>query len=92
LRLDENNLCETARIVLFGVGAAPVRMRKAEEMLRGTRVDGKAIAEVTRMVSESLEPDSDLHASAQYRKEVGGTLTGRFLTQALARAREAKRE
>ena len=89
LRLDENDYCEKARIVLFGVGAAPVRMRKAEEMLRGRRADGNAIAEAARIVSEELEPDSDLHASAQYRKEVAGTLTRRSLVEALTRAREA---
>ena len=89
LRLDENGACENARIVLFGVGAAPVRMRKAEEMLRGRRADGKAIAEAARIVSEDLEPDSDLHASAEYRKEVAGTLTRRSLVEALSRAREA---
>ena len=89
LRLDENDFCEKARIVLFGVGAVPVRMRKAEEMLRGTRADGEAIAEAARIVSEELEPDSDLHASAQYRKEVAGTLTRRSLVEAHTRAREA---
>src|SRR3989304_2428789 len=88
LRLD-NDICEKAGIVLFGVGAAPVRMRKAEEMLRGRRADGKAIAEAARIVSEELEPDSDLHASAEYRKEVAGTLTRRSLVEALSRAREA---
>ncbi|MBI4490389.1 MAG: hypothetical protein HY694_15000 [Deltaproteobacteria bacterium] len=38
-----------------------------------------------------MEPDSDLHASAQYRKEVGGVLTGRLLVEALKRAKKAKR-
>ena len=89
LRLDENDFCQKARIVLFGVGAAPVRMRKAEEILRGRRAEGNAIAEAARIVSEELEPDSDLHASAQYRKEVAGTLTRRSLVEALTRAREA---
>jgi len=88
LRLD-NDVCEKARIVLFGVGAAPVRMRKAEEMLSGGRADGKAIAEAARIVSEDLEPDSDLHASAEYRKEVAGTLARRSLVEAISRAREA---
>jgi len=88
LRLD-NDVCENARITLFGVGAAPVRMRKAEEMLRGRRADGKAIAEAAGIVSEDLQPDSDLHASAEYRKEVGGTLTRRSLVEAISRAREA---
>src|SRR3990172_7729268 len=88
LRLD-NDVCEKARITLFGVGATPVRMRKAEEMLRGRRADEKAIAEADRIVSEDLQPDSDLHASAEYRKEVAETLTRRSLVAAITRAREA---
>jgi carbon-monoxide dehydrogenase medium subunit len=89
LQLDESDVCEKARIALFGVGAEPVRMVKAEEMLRGRRADEKAIAEAARMVSEDLDPNSDVHASAEYRKEVAGTLTRKFLTQAVARARKA---
>jgi carbon-monoxide dehydrogenase medium subunit len=90
LRFDVSDLCEQARIVLFGVGAAPVRMHQAEEMLRGRRADEKAVAEAARMVSEDLDPISDIHASAEYRKDVAGALTRKFLMQALARAREAK--
>jgi len=33
-----------------------------------------------------LEPVSDIHASAEYRKEVGGILVGRTLEAALNRA------
>jgi carbon-monoxide dehydrogenase medium subunit len=38
------------------------------------------------VVSEGLEPDSDLHASADYRREVAGTLTRRALARAWERA------
>ena len=89
MRLDENGACENARIVLFGVGATPVRMQEAEDILCGSDVDERTMAEVARAVCEGLEPDSDLHASAQYRKEVAGTLTRRSLVEALSRAREA---
>jgi CO/xanthine dehydrogenase FAD-binding subunit len=67
-------------------------MRKAEEMLRGRPADEKAIAEAARVVSENLEPNSDVHASAEYRKDVAGVLTRKFWMQALARAREAKKK
>lgn len=91
LRLDEKDACKDVRIALFGVGATPVRMRKAEDMLRGCELDGPAVTEVARVVSEDLEPDSDLHASVEYRKEVGGVLTRRSLEVALQRAKEARR-
>jgi carbon-monoxide dehydrogenase medium subunit len=55
-------------------------------MLKGRRVDRGVLRELGRMVAEELEPDSDIHASAEYRKEVGGVLARRALESALARS------
>jgi len=46
----------------------------------------EAFEEVGRRVSALLQPDSDLHASAEYRKHVGGVLARRALARAIARA------
>ena len=78
--------CEDARITLFGVGGRPVRVEKAEQRLKGAALDDATLKEVERIVFEELEPDSDIHASALYRKEVGGVLTRRALGAAAARA------
>ena len=85
--LDAAERCRDARITLFGVGGAPVRMRQAEERLRGCPLAARDQAEAARLVVEALEPDADLHASAEYRKEVGGVLTRRALQAALLRAK-----
>ncbi len=90
VQLDDSGVCDAARLTMFGVGGTPVRVRRAEEMLRGRRVDDSALAEVAKVVSAELEPDSDLHASAEYRKEVGGVLARRTLEVALGRARRDK--
>ncbi|MBI3326457.1 MAG: xanthine dehydrogenase family protein subunit M [Nitrospinae bacterium] len=87
LHLDAHEACQDVCVVLFGVGGTPVRIRKAEGMLRGRALDARALTEVARVVSEDLEPDSDLHASAEYRKEVGGVLTRRALEAALTRGK-----
>ncbi len=78
--------CEDARITLFGVGGRPVRVEKAEQRLKGAALDDATLKDVERIVFEELEPDSDIHASALYRKEVGGVLTRRALRAASARA------
>ena len=78
--------CEDARITLFGVGGKPLRAEKAEQRLKGAALDDATLKEVERIVFEELEPDSDIHASALYRKEVGGVLTRRALSAAAARA------
>ena len=81
--------CEDARVTLFGVGGRPVRVEKAEQRLKGAALDGATLEEVERIVFEELDPDSDIHASALYRKEVGGVLTRRALSAAAARGTEA---
>lgn len=86
IRVDEADIIENAGIVTFGVGGKPQRVRRAEEGLIGRKPDPQLAAELAKVVAEELNPDSDLHASAAYRKEVGGVLARRALTSALARA------
>jgi len=87
VQLDENDTCRASRITMFGVGGAPVRMTKAEELLSGRPLDAQALEEVARVVAEALDPPSDIHASAEYRKEVGGVMARRTLDEARRRAK-----
>jgi CO/xanthine dehydrogenase FAD-binding subunit len=89
LTQNGNHTCKDARIALFGVGATPVRIERAEAMLKEARLDHRILAEAARLVAEVLEPDADVHASADYRKEVAGVLTRRALEKAVQRLREA---
>lgn len=91
VEMDGGEVCKDARIALFGVGGRPVRMPRAEGMLRGRVPDQKTLLEIARIVSADLDPDSDVHASAEYRQEVGGVLTRRALEKALLRAREGRK-
>ena len=84
----DGSACADTRITLFGVGGKPVRVEKAEQHLKGAALDDATLKEVERIVFEELEPDADIHASALYRKEVGGVLTRRALSAAAARATE----
>ena len=78
--------CAEARVVLFGVGGKPVRIEAAEARLKGAVLDEAAGRDVERIVADELDPDSDIHASALYRKEVGGVLSRRALAAAARRA------
>ena len=86
--LDEAGILQDAGIVMFGVGGKPQRMERGEALLKGRRIDSALLGELSRVVAEELEPDSDIHASAAYRKEVGGVLVRRGLQSALANAKE----
>lgn len=83
LQLDASGVCQDARITMFGAGGTPLRMRTSEEIIRGTRVDAGLLEQVAQLISQELEPITDIHASAEYRKEVGGVMARRALEQAL---------
>jgi carbon-monoxide dehydrogenase medium subunit len=86
LQLDDNALCQAARLTMFGVGGTPVRLQRAEDMLSSQRLDGRVIDQLAHVVAAELEPDSDIHASAEYRREVGGVVARRAVAMAIGNA------
>jgi carbon-monoxide dehydrogenase medium subunit len=89
VELNAKQQCQEARIALFGVGEKPERMEPAEELVRGKEGSESQLAALAQTVSDDMRPLSDVHASAEYRKEVGGILTRRALENAFKRAQEA---
>ena len=77
-----------ARIALTGVGPTPVRAHKAEALLRGEKIEPKLIGQVIDAVRAVIAPDTDLHASSDYRRHIAGVLTGRAISAAWKRALE----
>jgi len=85
--LDDEGRCASARLVLFGVGATAVRARKAEQMLAGERPEPTLLERAGRAAAEEIdEPLTDVHASADYRRDLAGVLGRRALAEAAARA------
>jgi CO/xanthine dehydrogenase FAD-binding subunit len=80
--VDADGVCTGAAAALTGVGPVPVRARAAEQALVGTRLEGKALAAAAARVSEAIAPESDIHASADYRRHVAGVLTRRAFERA----------
>ncbi len=74
-----------ARLVTAGAGPVPVRLRSAEEVLEREGLSEAAIEAASRRAAELVEPDSDIHASADYRRNLTRVLTGRALRRAAAR-------
>jgi CO/xanthine dehydrogenase FAD-binding subunit len=86
LRMDDDAVCREARLTMFGVGGTPFRLQRAEEMLVSRSIDDGVLNDVARAVADTLEPDSDIHASAEYRQEVGGVVARRALEAAIGTA------
>jgi carbon-monoxide dehydrogenase medium subunit len=85
LTVDTGGVCTACAIALTGVGPTPVVARDAARALVGVKPSAEAYAEVGRRVAHALTPDSDLHASADYRKHLAGVLTRRALARAAER-------
>ena len=87
LGLGGGGACESARVVLFGVGPTPQRATAVEQALIGQAPSEALFAEAAAKAAEGLEDTlSDLHASAEYRRHLAQVLTRRGLTEAAERA------
>ena len=74
-----------ARIALTGVAPTSLRAAEAESLLVGREFDENLSRRAIEAVREAISPETDLHASAGYRRHLAGVLTGRALTAAWQR-------
>jgi CO/xanthine dehydrogenase FAD-binding subunit len=72
------------RVGVMGVADTPLRLRSVEQELVGTGGDEALAERFSELVTSSVSPNSDLHASSDYRKHLLGALAKRALTTALA--------
>jgi len=75
---------EDARVAVMGVADTPLRLADVEERLGEIEVDGRTPDRFSEWVMSSVTPNSDLHASAEYRKHLLGELARRAMRTALA--------
>jgi carbon-monoxide dehydrogenase medium subunit len=75
------------RIALGCVGAVPVRATTVEDALSGTEVEEAAVRAAVEGVGATLDPPSDVHGSADYRRSLAETSIVRAVLQAHDRAR-----
>jgi CO/xanthine dehydrogenase FAD-binding subunit len=78
-----------SRVALTGVGRTALRVAAAENLLVGQTLTADVSNQVVEAVRAAIEPDTDLHASADYRRHLAGVLTSRALAAAWRRARES---
>lgn len=73
----------SARISAFGVDHVPRRLEEAEALLAGERPSEELFREAGAAAHKAVRPGSDMHASADYRRDMCGVLTQRALVAAL---------
>jgi carbon-monoxide dehydrogenase medium subunit len=84
--VDGQGLCQKAGIALTNVGATPIKATKAEEFLKGKKLDDANIAQAAQLASEAAQPSSDLRGPEEYKRGLVKELTKRALVRAYERA------
>ncbi len=84
--LAPDGTCEEARIALCAVGPTAFVCGDAGRSLQGTRLTDPDLAEAAALAGKAADPVSDVHASAEYRKEMTPVVVARALTKARERA------
>ena len=81
--------CTDARIVMSAVAPVPFNAERAGKHLLGKRFNEPLIEEAARLASEETDPTSDVHASAEYRKEIAKVMVRRAVKAAFEKAKAA---
>ena len=90
VRLDGNGSVSEARLAFSGVDQVPVRASAAESMLAGATPSDDLWKSAAQAAAAPLEPASDIHGSAAYRRQLAAVLAERALREAHDRARDAR--
>jgi CO/xanthine dehydrogenase FAD-binding subunit len=81
---------EDARVAVMGVADTPLRLDNVEQQLCEIEVDGCMPDRFSEWVTSSVTPNSDLHASGEYRKHLLCELAKRAMRTALMAKGESR--
>ena len=90
LFMENKEACRKASIALGGVAPTPIRAAAAEKILAGRKLTEELIREAGVKAAGATEPESDYHASAEYRKDMARVFTQRSLQEAWNKVKGGK--
>jgi len=79
---DEGGRARNAHVGAIGVGDRPQRLPEAEAALNGRMIDDAVIAQAEAAACAAVDPQTDIQASAAYRRALLGTMVERALKSA----------
>ena len=89
IAIDAAQKCSYSRVALFGVSSTPVRTTEVEDALLGESCTPELLQAAAQKVRDIIDPESDVHVTEDYRRDVSAVLTVRALTDAFDRAKAA---
>ncbi|NRP18332.1 6-hydroxypseudooxynicotine dehydrogenase complex subunit alpha [Ensifer adhaerens] len=85
MRVVDGVACDV-RFGMMGVGETPLRLVEIQELVEGNKLSDEVLDRVGETLSSVLTPNTDIHASADYRRHLSGALARRALRDAWTRA------
>jgi CO/xanthine dehydrogenase FAD-binding subunit len=80
--LDPDGTCRRIAVAVGGAAPVPVRLRSVEADLSGKKVADAEVREALSGIDTLLEPNTDVHATADYRRRVARVLAERAILDA----------
>ncbi|HKV90974.1 MAG TPA: xanthine dehydrogenase family protein subunit M [Candidatus Angelobacter sp.] len=77
--------CQSAGLGITGVSPKAYRAAKVESALKGNALDAKTLSAAATHATDGVDVNSDLYASADYRKQLAAVYTRRALETAASR-------
>jgi putative cofactor-binding repeat protein len=77
----ESGAIADALIAVGSVAPVPIRLRGAEALLKGNRIDAKLVASARSATAAEIQPIDDIRSTGRYRAAVTGNLVAEFLEQ-----------
>lgn len=84
--LRRDGVASDVRAAVMGVGEMAMRVTEVETLLEGHEIDSDIIDVAVDALRSTIEPNSDLHASADYRRHLCGELMRQAISDAWKRA------
>lgn len=82
----EGKILRDVKIALGAVAPTPIRAKRAEEILKGNKLDNQLLEASGQVASSEAKPIDDVRSSADYRRKLVAVLTKRAVTQAVQQA------
>jgi CO/xanthine dehydrogenase FAD-binding subunit len=87
MAIDDEERCTHATFGIGGAGPVPIAFPKLAQVMISKRPDDAVLRDIAESAAAAIEPGSDIHASAAYRRHLAGVLVMRALKSAYESAR-----
>ncbi|HTZ98178.1 MAG TPA: xanthine dehydrogenase family protein subunit M [Terriglobales bacterium] len=87
LIVEDGDYCRDASIAMGCMGLTAIKAKNAETALRGRAITEKSIAAAAAAARDAADPQTDMRGSAEYKRQLAGSLLRRAIAIAMRRAR-----